>query len=91
MGDASSGTDAENARSKESDAPELPGGAEGSRTLLLSRTLITWAELVVVGLLGSILSGATSGPPRFIIYLATTLVSVGVLIYNVDRLVQTRL
>jgi hypothetical protein len=60
------------------------------RTMLASRAFVTWAELVVVGFAGSALGGATSGPPQLIVYLATTLVSVCVLLYNVDRLVEIR-
>lgn len=57
---------------------------------LLSRTLVTWVELVVVGFAGTALGGSVSGPPRFVVYLATTLLSVAVLVYNVDRLVRAR-
>jgi hypothetical protein len=60
------------------------------RTMLASRAFVTWAELVVVGFAGSALGGATSGPPQLVVYLATTLVSVAVLLYNVDRLVEAR-
>ncbi|MEF8817974.1 MAG: hypothetical protein V5A31_01025 [Haloferacaceae archaeon] len=56
----------------------------------LSRALVTWAELLVVGFAGSALGGATSGPPQLVVYLATTLVSVLVLFHNVDRLVAER-
>lgn len=61
------------------------------RPLLLSRVLVTWLELTVVGFVGIALSGATTGPPRLVVYLATTLLSVGVLLFNVDRLVRDRL
>jgi len=60
------------------------------RTMLASRAFVTWAELVAVGFAGSALGGATSGPPQLVVYLATTLVSVGVLLYNVDRLIEAR-
>ena len=60
------------------------------RAMLASRAFVTWAELVVVGFAGSALGGATSGPPQLVVYLATTLVSVGVLLYNVDRLIEAR-
>ena len=56
----------------------------------LSRALVTWAELLVVGFAGSALGGATSGPPQLVVCLATTLVSVLVLFHNVDRLVAER-
>ena len=58
---------------------------------LLSRVLTTWAELVVVGFVGAALGGAASGPPQLVVYLGTILASVAVLLYNVDRLVTTRL
>jgi hypothetical protein len=58
---------------------------------LASRAVATWLELVVVGFAGSALGSAASGPPRLVVYLATTLLSVGVLVYNVDRLVRARL
>jgi len=63
----------------------------GSRpAMLASRTFVTWVELVAVGFAGSAIGGAASGPPQLVIYLATTLLSVGVLLYNVDRLVAAR-
>lgn len=64
---------------------------EESKTWLASRILVTWVELVVVGFGGTALGGAVSGPPELIIYFATVLVSVGVLLYNVDQLIQQRL
>jgi hypothetical protein len=63
----------------------------GSERLLLSRVLVTWVELMFVGFGGAALGGTTSGPPQLVVYLATTLLSVGVLLYNVDRLVRARL
>lgn len=60
-------------------------------TLLLSRVLVTWAELLVVGFAGAALGGAASGPPQLIVYLATILASVAVVMYNVDRLVAARI
>ncbi|MEZ3118016.1 hypothetical protein RYH80_19030 [Halobaculum sp. MBLA0147] len=72
------------------------GGTRGdetgdSRGLLLSRILVTWVELIVVGFAGAALGGATSGPPQLVVYLASVLAFVGVLLYNVDRLVAARL
>jgi hypothetical protein len=58
--------------------------------MLVSRTVVTWIELVVVGFLGAALAGQTGGPPQLVIYLSTTLLSVGVLLYNVDRLIAAR-
>lgn len=60
-------------------------------THLLSRILVTWAELVVVGFLGAALGGAATGPPQLIVSLGTILASIAVVMYNVDRLVQTRI
>jgi energy-converting hydrogenase Eha subunit E len=57
---------------------------------LLSRIFVTWAELVVVGFLGAALGTTVSGPPQLVVYLATILGSVSVLLYNVDRLVVAR-
>ena len=66
-------------------------GEAGSSTLLASRVFVTWVELVIVGFGGTALGGAVSGPPELIIYFATTLVSVAVLLYNIDQLIQQRL
>ncbi|MFC5279226.1 hypothetical protein ACFPM1_10740 [Halorubrum rubrum] len=60
-------------------------------TLLLSRVLLTWGELLVVGFTGAVLGGAASGPPQLIVYFATILASVAVVMYNVDRLVVARI
>ncbi len=64
---------------------------DSPKTWLVSRILVTWVELVVVGFGGTALGGAVSGPPELIIYFATVLVSVGVLLYNVDQLIQQRI
>lgn len=66
-------------------------GEAGSSTLLASRVFVTWVELIIVGFGGTALAGAVSGPPELIIYFATTLVTVAVLLYNVDQLIQQRL
>ena len=70
---------------------DAASGVPRAGTRLLSRVLTTWAELVVVGFVGAALGGAASGPPQLIVYLATILASVAVLLYNVDRLVATRI
>lgn len=67
------------------------GGPEASGSLLLSRVVLTWAGLMLVGFGGAILGGSLSGPPQLVVYLATTLVSVAVLFYNVSRLIDARL
>ena len=64
---------------------------EHASAQLLSRILLTWGEIMLVGFAGAALGGATSGPPQLVAYLATTLLSVAVLLYNVDKLVQARL
>lgn len=66
-------------------------GEADSSTLLASRVFVTWVELVVVGFGGTALAGAVSGPPELIVYFATTLVTVAVLLYNIDQLIQQRL
>jgi hypothetical protein len=73
------------------DAAETTAEASTREALLLSRVLITWAELVVVGFAGAVLGGAASGPPQLVVYFATILASVAVLLYNVDRRITTRI
>jgi len=68
-----------------------PARASADGTLLISRVLVTWAELLVVGFAGAALGGAASGPPQLIVYFATILASVAVVMYNVDRLVAARI
>ena len=53
-----------------------------------SRIVVTWAELTVVGLAGGILGTTVGGPPALVVYFATTLLSVGVLLYNVNELIR---
>lgn len=55
---------------------------------LASRVLVTWIELTVVGITGGLLGAAVGGPPGFIIYLSTTLLTVGIIFYNVNELVR---
>jgi len=55
---------------------------------LLSRVLVTWLELTVVGTTGGAIGATIGGPPGFIAYLATTLLSVGIVLYNVNELVK---
>jgi hypothetical protein len=74
----------------DTDAPVGEADSQASKQLL-SRILLTWGELMLVGFIGAALGGATSGPPQLVVYLATTLLSVAALLYNVDRLVQARL
>jgi len=53
-----------------------------------SRILVTWFELTVVGLAGSLLGATVGGPVGFLIYLATSLLTVGVIFYNVNALIK---
>jgi hypothetical protein len=53
-----------------------------------SRIVVTWAELTVVGLAGGALGTSVGGPPGLVVYFATTLLSVGILLYNVNVLVE---
>lgn len=53
-----------------------------------SRIAVTWAELTVVGLAGGIVGTSVGGPPALVVYFATTLLSVAILLYNVNELVQ---
>ena len=57
----------------------------------MSRIFVTWVEIVAVGFGGAALGGATSGPPQLLVYLGTVLLSITVLLYNVDQLIQRRL
>jgi len=63
----------------------------GGDPKLLSRVFVTWLELTLAGITGGIVGTTVGGPPGFIVYLLTTLVSVGILLYNVNELVAARL
>ena len=52
-----------------------------------SRILVTWIELTLVGISGGLLGDAVGGPPDFVVYLLTTLVTVTILFYNMNALV----
>ena len=62
--------------------------SNSSRPQLASRVLVTWIELTVVGITGGLLGATVGGPLGFIIYLATTLLTVGVIFYNVNKLIE---
>lgn len=53
-----------------------------------SRIALTWAELTVAGLVGGVVGTSVGGPPGLVVYFATTLFSVAILLYNVNALVQ---
>lgn len=67
------------------------GDDDGPGPKLLSRVLVTWLELTAVGLAGGMVGTAVGGLPGFLVFLATSLASVGVLLYNVNALVERRL
>ncbi|MEF8802416.1 MAG: hypothetical protein V5A17_09920 [Natronomonas sp.] len=49
---------------------------------------MTWFEITVVGMAGGLLGGTIGGPPGFVVYLATTLLTVAILFYNVNELIR---
>ncbi|MFB6152152.1 MAG: hypothetical protein ABEJ40_10135 [Haloarculaceae archaeon] len=57
---------------------------------LLSRIVVTWIELTAVGFAGAYVGASVGGPPGLVVYLATTLLSVGVIFYNVNELIDRR-
>ena len=59
-----------------------------SEPRLLSRIVVTWIELTVVGFGGGAIGTMVGGPLGLIIYFVITLVSVGVLFYNVNELIK---
>lgn len=65
-------------------------GVDPSDPQLGTRTLVTWLELTVVGITGGVIGGTLGGPPGFVVYLLTTLLTVAVLLYNVNELVERR-
>lgn len=56
-----------------------------SEPRLLSRIIVTWIELTMVGLGGGVIGTMVGGPPGLIIYFLTTLLSVGVLFININN------
>lgn len=67
---------------------------EGSATAqtpeppLASRVLVTWIEVTLVGITGGLLGNTISGPPGFIVYLITTLLTIGIIFHNVNELIK---
>ncbi|GCF15613.1 hypothetical protein Harman_35480 [Haloarcula mannanilytica] len=59
-----------------------------SEPRLLSRIVVTWIELTVIGFGGGAIGTSIGGPPGLIIYFVTTLLSVGILFYNVNELIK---
>ncbi|MFC7165230.1 hypothetical protein [Halospeciosus flavus] len=62
-----------------------------ANSLLASRVVVTWAELTAVGIVGGFVGSALGGPLQYLTYLVVSLLSVGILLYNVDALVTARL
>jgi hypothetical protein len=81
MGDAESVTETET----DTDGTATPTSRLGSRIL------VTWIELTAVGITGGALGDIVGGPPGFIVYLLTTLLTVAILFYNVNELVEWRI
>ncbi|WP_211290270.1 hypothetical protein [Natrinema ejinorense] len=77
------------AATRNDDRPTSGSGTDPSPPRLGSRVLVTWIELTVVGITGGLLGATVGGPPGFVIYLATTLLTVGIIFHNVNELVKT--
>jgi hypothetical protein len=71
--------------SSETTEPALDGR---SPPRLVSRVLVTWLELLLVSIGGGLLAASADGPVGFVVFLATTLASLGVVFYNVNELVK---
>lgn len=80
--DAGAPDRSESQSTTESDTPDP------SPPRLGSRILVTWLELTVVGITGGILGASVGGPPGFVIYLLTTLLTVAIVFHNVNELVK---
>ncbi|WP_306061196.1 hypothetical protein [Natronococcus wangiae] len=82
---------------RDGDSPSCPDerratetkAADSSTPRLGSRVLVTWIELTAVGIIGGILGATVGGPPGFVIYLATTLITVGIIFHNVNELIKS--
>ena len=83
-------TDTDNTTGKPGESGATRVDTDRSDTPALTpRVLLTWVELTAVGLTGGVLGASVGGPPGFIVYLATSLLSIGVLLYNVNELVKS--
>jgi FtsH-binding integral membrane protein len=71
------------------DSTDNPVCDRQAKPALLSRVLVTWIELTIVGITGGLLGVTVGGPLGFIISLITTLLTVGVIFYNVNELIKT--
>jgi len=90
MGDADGGPQSADGGRLDDTHPAGNGGSVGTGRLL-SRVLVTWVELTVVGFTGAAVGGLTSGPPQLVGYFATVLGLVAVFMYNVDQHITERL
>ncbi|WP_254838794.1 hypothetical protein [Natronomonas marina] len=92
MADEEGEEGASTAESTVSESPTRPDGPDAPPApRLASRVFVTWIELTLVGLVGGLAADAVGGPPGFVVYLAATLLAVGVLFYNVNELLERRL
>ncbi|WP_245903109.1 hypothetical protein [Salinigranum rubrum] len=66
----------------------MTSAQSNSEPRLLSRIVVTWVELTVVGFGGGAIGTSIGGPAGLIIYFITTLVSVGILFYNMNELIK---
>lgn len=62
--------------------------SNASTPRLSSRILMTWVELMIVGIVGGLVGTTIGGAPGFIVSLTTTLLTVGIIFYNVNELIK---
>lgn len=62
--------------------------SNASKPRLSSRILITWIELLIVGIVGGLFGATIGRAPGFIVYLTTTVLSVGIIFYNANELIK---
>ncbi|RMB25377.1 hypothetical protein [Haloplanus aerogenes] len=87
MGDADAGEDVDSGVPDGDDTADAGAGGDDPSPRLGSRILVTWIELTVVGITGGLVGGTLGGPPGFVVYLFTTLLTVAILFYNVNDLI----
>lgn len=62
--------------------------SNASTPRLSSRILMTWIELMIVGIVGGLVGTSIGGAPGFIVSLTTTVLTVGIIFYNVNELIK---
>lgn len=62
--------------------------SNASTPRLSSRILMTWVELMIVGIVGGLVGTTIGGVPGFIVSLTTTVLTVGIIFYNVNELIK---